>query len=59
MTQPKICALIVNYNYGDYIGEAIQSILKKTYPVDQLIVIDKGSTDHSRAVIEKALADHK
>ncbi|MDA9260976.1 glycosyltransferase family 2 protein, partial [Puniceicoccaceae bacterium] len=54
--QFKISVLIVNYNYADYIGEAIQSVLQQSLPVDQLIVVDDGSTDHSRTVIQQALA---
>ena len=54
--QFKISVLIVNYNYGDYIGEAIQSVLKQSIQIDQLIIVDDGSTDHSREVITEALA---
>jgi glycosyltransferase involved in cell wall biosynthesis len=47
--------IICNYNYGRYIGEAIESVFAQTYPNIELIVIDDGSTDNSRQVIESIL----
>jgi glycosyltransferase involved in cell wall biosynthesis len=49
---PLVSVLVTNYNYGKYIGEAIQSVLKQTYPNVEVIICDDGSTDNSRAVIE-------
>jgi glycosyltransferase involved in cell wall biosynthesis len=51
--KPLISIVICNYNYGQYIGEAIESALSQTYPNIELIIIDDGSTDDSREVIEK------
>ncbi len=41
-----------NYNYESYIKEAIDSALNQTYPFIQVVVVDDGSTDGSRAIIE-------
>jgi len=41
-----------NYNYGEYIGKAIDSIFAQDYPAIELIIIDDGSTDNSVAVIQ-------
>jgi glycosyltransferase involved in cell wall biosynthesis len=49
--QPLVSVLINNYNYGRYLGEAIDSALNQTYPQLEIIVVDDGSTDNSQQVI--------
>jgi glycosyltransferase involved in cell wall biosynthesis len=44
--------IINNYNYGQYLSQAIFSALNQTYADIEVIVVDDGSTDDSRAVIE-------
>lgn len=53
----KTTCLINNYNYADYIGEAIESILAQTHPFDEIIVVDDGSTDGSLDVIGATAAN--
>src|SRR5687768_5034795 len=48
---PLVSVVINNYNYGRYLGPAIDSALQQSYPCVEVIVVDDGSTDHSRAVI--------
>jgi glycosyltransferase involved in cell wall biosynthesis len=48
----RISIVITNYNFGRYIGDAIQSALDLRWPDKEIIVADDGSTDDSRAVIE-------
>lgn len=48
---PLASIVICNYNYGQFIGEAIDSSLSQTYPNIEIIVVDDGSTDNSRQVI--------
>ena len=47
MTPPLITVLIITYNYGHFIGEAIDSVLGQDFPLDQveILVVDDGSTD--------------
>lgn len=49
----KFSILIANYNYEAYVGEAIESALNQTHPNVEVIVVDDGSKDGSRAVIER------
>jgi glycosyltransferase involved in cell wall biosynthesis len=49
---PLVSILINNYNYADFIEEAIDSALAQTYPNLEVIVVDDGSTDRSRSIIE-------
>jgi glycosyltransferase involved in cell wall biosynthesis len=51
-TQPLISVLIPNYNYAEYIGETLDSVLVQTYTNFEVIVCDDGSTDTSCDVIE-------
>lgn len=48
---PNVSIVINNYNYGRFIGDAIESALAQTYPHVEVIVVDDGSTDDSRRVI--------
>jgi glycosyltransferase involved in cell wall biosynthesis len=46
-----ISIIINNYNYDRFLVEAIDSALNQTYPDIEVIVVDDGSTDHSREII--------
>ncbi len=48
---PLVSILINNYNYGQFLAEAIESALQQTYPHTEVVVVDDGSTDNSREII--------
>ncbi len=48
---PLISFVVVNYNYGRFLGQCVESIFAQTYPVIECIVVDNKSTDESLAVI--------
>ena len=50
---------MANYNNGEYIKEAIESILKQSYPNWELIITDDASTDKSVEIIEPFLSDSR
>jgi glycosyltransferase involved in cell wall biosynthesis len=48
-----ITVYITNYNYGKYIRQAIESVLHQTLQSFELVIIDDGSTDDSKIIIEE------
>jgi glycosyltransferase involved in cell wall biosynthesis len=48
----KVSIIINNYNYAEYLASCIESAVTQTYPNTEIIVVDDGSTDNSRAIIE-------
>ena len=57
MTQ-RVTIIMPAYNAEAYIGESIESVLAQTYADYELVIVDDGSTDGTRAVVEPYLADH-
>ncbi|MFK8101272.1 MAG: glycosyltransferase [Saprospiraceae bacterium] len=57
MDIPLITVYITNYNYGKYIKQAIESVLEQSIQRFELFIIDDGSTDDSKSIIE-SYADH-
>ena len=49
---PLVTVYITNYNYGKYIKQAIDSLLNQSFKDFEVIIVDDGSTDNSKKVIE-------
>jgi glycosyltransferase involved in cell wall biosynthesis len=52
--KPLISAMITVFNGEKYIAEALQSIMSQNYLNFQIIVVDDGSTDHTKTVIQNS-----
>ena len=49
----KVTVYITAYNYGEFVEEAINSVLYQSFEDWELIVINDGSTDNTREVISE------
>ena len=52
MTTPLVSVLLPVYNAQDYLAQAIDSILGQTFADFELIIINDGSSDDSKAIID-------
>jgi glycosyltransferase involved in cell wall biosynthesis len=50
--KPSVSVLITCFNYGAYVGKAIESALEQTFPPAEIIVSDDASQDNSCEVVE-------
>ncbi|PIB91618.1 glycosyltransferase [Caulobacter sp. FWC2] len=48
----EIDVVIINFNYGSYLSECIESVLGQSVAPKTIIVVDDGSTDNSVSIIE-------
>jgi hypothetical protein len=46
-TIPKVSAIVVNWNGGEMLCEALSSLFAQTWPAMEVILVDNGSTDRS------------
>jgi glycosyltransferase involved in cell wall biosynthesis len=55
MSAPLVTVLIDTYNYGQYIEEAVESVLTQEFPREQreILVVDDGSTDDTAERLKK------
>lgn len=51
--EPLVSVYITNHNYGAYIRQSIESVISQTFNDYELLIIDDGSTDNSREIIEE------
>ena len=52
MSQPLVSIVIPSYNHEKYITQCLQSALNQTWQNIEILVVDDGSTDNTRAILE-------
>ncbi len=53
---PTVSALMPVYNAEPYLAEAVESILGQTFADFEFLIVDDGSTDRSRTILERYAA---
>jgi glycosyltransferase involved in cell wall biosynthesis len=53
MGNPLVTVYITNHNYGRFIKQSIESVLRQSHQNFELIIIDDGSIDNSREIIDQ------
>lgn len=51
MSDVKVTVLMPAYNAGNFIAEAIQSVLNQTFRDFELLIINDGSTDNTAQIV--------
>ncbi len=51
MTGARVSVLVSNHNYGRFLEAGIASVRAQTLPAHEIIVVDDGSADDSRALL--------
>ncbi len=55
---PLVSVRIPLYNHENYIKQCLDSIVDDPYPNKEIVIIDDGSTDRSRYVVEEWIRDN-
>jgi len=59
MSKPKISVYIPSHNYGEFLQESIESVLRQTYDSWELLVINDKSSDNTSDIMELYSGDER
>lgn len=58
MDNPLFSVLIANYNNGNFLEEALESVFSQSYQNWEIVIVDDGSSDNSKDVL-KIISDSR
>lgn len=56
MSKPRISVLLPNYNHGHFLRQSLAGFLRQSFEDFEILLIDDGSTDGSRKIVEEFAA---
>jgi glycosyltransferase involved in cell wall biosynthesis len=59
MNPPLVSIIVVNFNYGKYIEDCLNSVAAQTYKNIECIVLDNNSSDNSVEIIGRFVCSYK
>ena len=54
MARPQLSICIPTYNFGEFIGQALESLQRQYRPGVEVVILDGGSTDSTADVVSTA-----
>jgi len=57
-TSPTLSVVLPNYNHAALLPRALDALIAQDRPADEIVIVDDGSTDDSRAVIARYATRH-
>ncbi|HTR80549.1 MAG TPA: glycosyltransferase family 2 protein [Bacteroidota bacterium] len=51
--RPKVCVILLNWNGAEFTIPCVESLLAQSYDRVEIVVVDNGSTDDSRSLLDK------
>lgn len=58
LTKPLLTFIVPAYNVGKYLAECLDSLLNQTVKDHQVIVVNDGSTDHTKEIAQRYAAQY-
>lgn len=58
LSLPRISVVVVNYNYGHYLTDRLDSIIAQSIGIYEIILVDDASYDNSMMVLDDWMAIH-